>query len=250
MKSVSNFRKNGFTLIELLVVMAIIAMLAAIIFPVMAQVKEGTDRSSCMQNLKQIGNAMAMYYADNKRYPTGLAPDVEFDSDGNPKGINAVKGNLYASDYLPSVDVLHCPSDDRFEDKKEIVTVDSKDIYAYSSYEVYINDASKSEFVGTDNIVRYTAESLPIKQYSIDWSDDELTSGEGNYARQLKWKNPPSDTVIAWCVNHAEHPYAASGSGYSAEGKGLVLFLDGHVGLYNDVTEVSANRWKIRPNIK
>lgn len=62
---------RGFTLIELLVVIAIIAILAAILFPMFAMAKETAKRSSCSNNLKQIGIAMTLYCDDNGgRYPS------------------------------------------------------------------------------------------------------------------------------------------------------------------------------------
>lgn len=61
---------KGFTLIELLVVIAIIAILAAILFPVFSQAKESGRRSSCSNNMKQIGIAMSLYCDDNGgKYP-------------------------------------------------------------------------------------------------------------------------------------------------------------------------------------
>src|SRR5436190_9462584 len=54
-------RRTGFTLIELLVVITIIAILAAILFPVFGRARENARRSSCQSKLKQIGLGFAQY---------------------------------------------------------------------------------------------------------------------------------------------------------------------------------------------
>jgi prepilin-type N-terminal cleavage/methylation domain-containing protein len=58
----------GFTIVEVLVVVAIIAVLAAILFPVFAKAKENGLRASALQQSKQLGLAVAMYVeqTDNK----------------------------------------------------------------------------------------------------------------------------------------------------------------------------------------
>jgi prepilin-type N-terminal cleavage/methylation domain-containing protein/prepilin-type processing-associated H-X9-DG protein len=63
--TISRFRvKWGFTLIELLVVISIIAILAAILFPVFAQAREKARAANCLSNQKQIALAFSMYSQD------------------------------------------------------------------------------------------------------------------------------------------------------------------------------------------
>lgn len=58
-------RSRGFTLIEILVVVAVIALLAAILFPVFARARENARRAACQSNMKQLGLGLLQYTQDH-----------------------------------------------------------------------------------------------------------------------------------------------------------------------------------------
>ena len=84
-----NVMKKGFTLIELLVVVAIIAILAALLLPALANSKELGRRTVCYNNARQIMIGVLLYADEQRSYmPVGWNGAVSWDVLVTPYGVN------------------------------------------------------------------------------------------------------------------------------------------------------------------
>ncbi|MGA2499581.1 MAG: prepilin-type N-terminal cleavage/methylation domain-containing protein [Tepidisphaeraceae bacterium] len=101
-------RRPAFTLVELLVVLAIIGLLLSILIPVVAAARTRANGLTCKSQLRQIGQAVRMYLAENKdHYPLAPAlPSV------NPNGYPTLMACL--GKYLGNNPAIyHCPCDEQ-----------------------------------------------------------------------------------------------------------------------------------------
>jgi prepilin-type N-terminal cleavage/methylation domain-containing protein/prepilin-type processing-associated H-X9-DG protein len=96
-------KRRAFTLIELLVVIAIIAVLIALLLPAVQSAREAARRAQCVNNLKQLGLALANYQDQFGSYPPGGITDAAHGNPGDPWSIYANSFNWRAM-VLPQME--------------------------------------------------------------------------------------------------------------------------------------------------
>jgi len=219
-------RRDGFTLLELLVVVAIIAMLAAILFPVFASVREKARQTTCTSNGKQIGLAFMQYIQDYDE----ITPDPCFPLSGNTNHAETL-GTLL-SPYIKSVDLWRCPSD-----TLHVRTVDYLPTSPYGGYDnvsyaynFYFLERSKVPLANQPNYLYYPV-PLPMSslltpsQDGAVFADWGAVTDDNNSFAIVSVNTFPS--IEGFPLNSAQttvNPTTVRGHNNG----GIVTFADGH----------------------
>lgn len=163
------WKRRAFTLIELLVVLSIIAILAAILFPVFAQAKAAAKKTANISNLRQIGLGIMMYVADHDGYPMMSSPHSQVPRTRWPDYIYA---------YVKNEQIFKGPLAPPEMFVKAFAHNPSVKYGGYGYNYQYLGN-SRFPWTATESMIGYPAETVAIADTNgVRRDDNSLGAGE------------------------------------------------------------------------
>jgi prepilin-type N-terminal cleavage/methylation domain-containing protein/prepilin-type processing-associated H-X9-DG protein len=218
-RSNRRFLVKGFTLVELLVVIAIIAILAAMLLPVLSAAKQKAWQAACLNNHKQLALAWSMYKDDNHgllviddplaptlggtNFPSWVYGDMTQPTDATNTALIRW-GLLY--NYANNPGIYHCPAD------RETSHIRS---YSMQSQLSFYDDGAPVTVdpdyppMYSENQIRNTSPSATI----VFLDESPLTINDGYFAANVTgdtWGDAPAawhshGCNFSFADGHAEH---------------------------------------------
>ncbi|HWP30963.1 MAG TPA: type II secretion system protein [Fimbriimonadales bacterium] len=230
-------RKHGFTLIELLTVIAIIAILAAILFPVFQRVKTAAKRSADMSNMQTLHSALKLYQTDQGGYPPLLLQVVEYKQGQQLPVDRLARAYLYKS-RVKDADVFKSVMNDadRFSitnacwperdpesdpgNPNDYQAFGPTDVVLYKHLGIDPTFLTEGLYTQDDPAQFYTWDTYDVSpeyrpvscgtippnalryelRYTLFWTQQGLLLGGGpnDNPRQLGYNEPDETTVVTW----------------------------------------------------
>ena len=100
----------GFTLVELLVVIGIIAVLIALLLPVLGQARQSARRTACLSNLRQLTAAVISYAIDHDGRVVSSDTNDRGTWDTSGDGIDTIRHGALSA-YVKNPAIYLCPND-------------------------------------------------------------------------------------------------------------------------------------------
>jgi prepilin-type N-terminal cleavage/methylation domain-containing protein/prepilin-type processing-associated H-X9-DG protein len=160
--------RKGFTLIELLVVIAIIAVLIALLLPAVQAAREAARRSQCLNNLKQLGLAIANYESSNGTYPIGAQNGIA--NCGNPNGCNRRSWGFSILQYVEQQAAFNAIN----------FAYPFYDISNSTVYSIEIGVFNCPSDPGNGNYEPYTPVNRQKGNYVVNWGNASYLQDAGN----------------------------------------------------------------------
>ena len=149
------FHTDGFTLLELLVAIAILAVLAALIFPAMDAVRRNASQTAGLSNMRQVGMAM-IAYAGEHNYQL---PGRETGKDGNDRWPKLI------AEYLKDHTVYAAPGDPQNYIRRNVDPLD--------------NVTNNTSYImnGYNDLGTFQQPNMDVRMTSIEYTSNTLLLG-------------------------------------------------------------------------
>lgn len=251
--------RRAFTLTELLVVIAILGILLSILIPVVGRVREAARATVCAANVRQLGQAMALYAQQNNDcLPGGIhrvvsdpalgGKDREWTWDdaiapflGNP--VPTLNERLGGYTAVPSP-LLQCPSDNREPLYVRGVLVGG--VRSFSMTEARFGDSGNSMWgMGADILspnqhVRLSEAADPVGTLLLVENHTQLRPYDANFAGGQRFATARAPYFQRW-VEKAGTPVGSATLPPAHSGAWNYLFCDGHIERLRPLATVNAN---------
>ena len=217
-KHTLNAANRAFTLIELLIVIAIIGLLAAILFPVFGRVRENARRSSCQSNLKQIGLGIIQYSQDYDE----MQPRTIFGSSGGSNWPTNYKWMDAVYSYVKSTQIFRCPSEPSTTNVYKFAgDMPGTTSFFFGSY-IYNNaywgygglspSNKKLSIIESPTTTAWVLEQTDTSQIEASWQDAAANPTLSTYNGYRSLPTPAGDiaerhletTTVLYCDGHVK----------------------------------------------